>query len=48
MWKNIETGETYDNRKQAKLKLGHSNFNRAVKEQKIVLIKVYDACEVVI
>ena len=48
MWKNIETGETYANRKQAKLKLGHSNYNRAIKEQKIVLIKVYDASEIII
>lgn len=31
MISNKKTGEIYENRKEAKLKMGHSNFNRALK-----------------
>lgn len=48
MWKNIETGETFANRKEAKVRMGHSNFNKALKAHKIIYIHVFEACEVVI
>lgn len=32
MISNKNTGEIYENRKEAKLKMGHSNFNRALKD----------------
>lgn len=48
MWKNVETGETFANRKEAKNHMGHSNFNNALREHKIIYIHVYDACDIVI
>lgn len=43
MWKNILTGETFANRKEAKVLMGHSNFNRAVHEHTIIYVKVNEA-----
>lgn len=37
MWINIETKEEFNNRKEAKEKMGHSAYNKAVKKGLIIL-----------
>lgn len=47
---NKLTGETYANRKEAKMKLGHPVYNKMVKEQTISFhsdITVYRADEII-
>lgn len=38
MWINILTEETFANRKEAKVRMGHSNFNKALREQTIIYV----------
>jgi hypothetical protein len=38
MWINLETKKVYNNRKEAKLDLGHATFNMLLKKNKVVYI----------
>ena len=42
MISNKNTGEIYENRKEAKLKMGHSNFNRALKDGHLTFLNTDD------
>ncbi len=46
--KYLPTGQTFDNRKEAKIALGHSNFNHALKDGKIVFITTYSPTDIII
>ena len=50
MLKNLETGEVFENRKQAKMVMGHANYNKAVKKGLIEYqnVKVYGSSDVVL
>lgn len=37
----LPTGERFDNRKEAKLKIGHAKYNKAVKNGEVVLITTH-------
>ncbi len=50
---NKLTGETFANRKEAKVKMGHANYNRAIKQGNILVWKedevtIHDACDIII
>ena len=42
MIKHIPTGQIFNNRKEAKIGLGHANYNRALKAREIEFINVAD------
>ena len=42
------TGKIYENRKDAKEDLGHSVFNKALKDGKIDFITIYEPSDVII
>lgn len=46
--KYLPTGQTFDNRKEAKIALGHSNFNHALRDGKIVFITTYSPTDIII
>ena len=41
----LPSGEVYENRKEAKLMMGHANYNRALKNRLMQLIDSYDLLE---
>ena len=41
----LPSGEVYENRKEAKLMMGHANYNRALKNRLLQLIDIYDLLE---
>ena len=46
--KHIPSGETFENRKEAKLVLGHGRFNRALKNGEIMFITTYSPLDIII
>ena len=46
--KHVPSGEVYENRKEAKIKMGHSNFNRALKNGEMLFLKVYRPTDIII
>lgn len=46
--KHIPSGETFENRKEAKLALGHGKFNRAIRDGEIIFIKTYSPLDIII
>ena len=46
--KHVPSGEVYENRKEAKIKMGHSNFNRALKNGEMLFIKTYRPTDIII
>lgn len=44
--KHIPTGMVYANRKDAKLKMGHSNYNKAIRCGHMVLVNTYELCDI--
>lgn len=48
MIKNIKTNEVYENRLEAKQKMGHANFNRALKNKELILVLHSDPLDVII
>ena len=41
----LPSGAVYKNRKEAKLMMGHANYNRALKNRLMLLIDSYDLLE---
>jgi hypothetical protein len=46
--KHVPSGEVYENRKEAKIKMGHSNFNRALKNGEMLFLKTYRPTDIII
>lgn len=46
--KHIPSGQTFENRKEAKLVLGHGKFNRALKNGEIIFITTYSPLDIII
>jgi len=46
--KYLPTGEVYENRKEAKIKLGHSNYNKALKRGDIFFLSTYNLSDIII
>lgn len=46
--KHLPSGEVFANRKEAKLKLGHSNYNKALKNGEIAFVTVFKALDTII
>ena len=46
--KHIPSGEVYVNRKEAKVKMGHGNFNRALKNGEIFFLKTYGPTDIIL
>lgn len=44
---HIATGMVYANRKDAKLKMGHSNYNKAIRNGQMLFVNTYDLNDVV-
>ena len=45
--KHIPSGEIYENRKEAKIKMGHSNYNRALKHGEILFLSLYRPTDII-
>lgn len=45
--KHIPSGAVYENRKEAKLIMGHSNYNKAIRNGQMLFVDTYDLKEVV-
>ena len=45
--KHIPSGAVYENRKEAKLIMGHSNYNKAIRNGQMLFVDTYDLNEVV-
>ena len=43
---NIISGETFENRKEAKVRMGHSNFNRALRDGNILFLSNYSPTDI--
>lgn len=48
MIKNLKTNEVYENRKEAKEKMGHANFNRALKNKELQIVLHSNPLDVII
>lgn len=46
--KYLPTGETFSNRKEAKIGLGHANYNRALKNGELAFITTYSPSDVIL
>jgi hypothetical protein len=46
--KHVPSGETFENRKEAKVKMGHANYNRALKAGEIMFITTYRPTDIII
>ena len=46
--KYLNIFEVYENRKEAKIKMGHSNFNRALKNGEMLFLKTYRPTDIII
>lgn len=46
--KHIPSRQTFENRKEAKLVLGHGKFNRALKNGEIIFITTYSPLDIII
>lgn len=46
--KHLPSGEVFANRKEAKLKLGHSNYNKALKNGEIAFVTVFKVLDTII
>lgn len=46
--KHVPSGEVYENRKEAKVKMGHGNFNRALKNGEIFFLKTYGPTDIIL
>ena len=44
----LPTGEKFNNRKEAKLKIGHAKYNKAVKEGEVILITTHGLGSIII
>lgn len=45
---HIPTGEVYANRKEAKLMMGHRNYDRALSNRQMLFISTYGPTDVII
>lgn len=45
--KHIPSGAVYENRKEAKLMMGHSNYNKAIRNGQMLFVNTYDLNDVV-
>ena len=43
---DIRSGEIFENRKDAKKRMGHSNFNRALRDGKILFLSNYSPADI--
>lgn len=43
---NIISGEIFENRKDAKERMGHSNFNRALRDGNILFVNNFNPTEI--
>lgn len=46
--KHIPSGLVFNNRKDAKIKMGHSNYNHALKNGEIAFITLYTPDDIII
>ena len=45
---NIQSREIYENRRDAKDKMGHGNFNRALRDGNILFLNTYSLSDILI
>ena len=45
---NIQSREIFENRKDAKERMGHSNFNRALRDGNILFLNTYSPSDILI
>ena len=45
---NIQSREIYENRRDAKVKMGHGNFNRALRDGNILCLNTYSPSDILI
>lgn len=45
--KHIPSGVVYENRKEAKLMMGHSNYNKAIRNGQMLFVSTYAPNEIV-
>ena len=45
--KHIPSGEVFENRKEAKVKMGHGNYNRALKHGEILFLSTYRPTDII-
>jgi len=43
----LPTGEVFANRRDAKMIIGHSRYNRALKDGKIAFVRTYSADDII-
>lgn len=46
--KHIPSGAVYANRKEAKLMMGHNNYNRALHNRQMLFVSLYNPSDVII
>lgn len=46
--KHIPSGMIFENRKEAKMTMGHSNYNHALKNGEIAFITIYSPDDIII
>ena len=46
--KHIPSGVVYENRKEAKQKMGHGYYNRALKNGEMLFVSTYKALDIII
>lgn len=45
---HVPSGKIYENRKEAKHHMGHNNFNRALRDRKMLFMSTYSTADVII
>lgn len=45
---NTLSGEVFENRREAKIRMGHSNFNRALRDGKILFMSNYSPTDILL
>ncbi len=43
---NIQSGIVFENRRDAKMKMGHANYNRALREGNIMFLNNYSTTDI--
>jgi hypothetical protein len=44
---DIQSGDIYENRKDAKMRMGHSNYNRALRDRNILFLNNYTPTDII-